>query len=58
MRGVAVRAPSVLRPPTDVTVVLDVNKAFPDEFYQPTANVTVEESNGRWYLSAPLLAST
>ena len=58
VRGVAVRAPSVLRPPTDVTVVLDVNKAFPDEFYQPTANVTVEESNGRWYLSAPLLAST
>ena len=58
VRGIAVRAPSVLRPPTDVTVVLDVNKAFPDEFYQPTTKVMVEEFNGRWYLSAPLLASS
>ena len=39
VRGIAVRASSIVRPPTDVTVVLDVNKAFPDEFYQPTANV-------------------
>jgi hypothetical protein len=56
VRGIAVRAPSVLGAPTEVTAVLDVNKPFPDEFYQPTATVPAEEFDGRWYLAAPLLS--
>ena len=35
---------------------MDVNRDFPDDFYQPTARVNVEEVDGRWYLAAPLLA--
>ena len=64
VRGIAVRAPSVLQritqrvagDPTEVTVVLDVNRDYPDEFYEPTTRVQVEQEGGRWYLSAPLLA--
>jgi hypothetical protein len=61
VRGVAVRSPSLMqggrRGPFEVTAVLDVNRDFPDEFYQPTARVPVEEVEGQWYLAAPLLAN-
>jgi hypothetical protein len=63
VRGVGVRAPSLLERvaqradgrPTDVTVALDVNRGYPDEFYQPTTRVAVEQVDGRWYLAEPLL---
>ncbi len=54
--GIAVRAPWLLGRPTEVTVDIDVNRAYPDEFYQANPRVAVEEVNGRWYLTAPLLA--
>ncbi len=65
VRGIAVRSPSVLQRvnqrvpagPFEVTAVLDVNRDFPEDFYQPTARVPVEEFEGRWYLARPLLAS-
>jgi hypothetical protein len=57
VRGIAVRSPSLLQAPFEVTAVLDVNRDYPDEFYQPTARVPVREVDGRWYLAAPLLAS-
>jgi hypothetical protein len=64
VRGIAVRAPTLLdrllhgRPggPFEVTTVLDVNRDFPEDFYQPTTRVPVEVVDGRPYLSAPLLA--
>ena len=64
VRGIAVRSPSVLqrvlngapRGPFEVTAVMDVNRDYPDDFYQPTTRVNVEEVDGRWYLAAPLLA--
>jgi hypothetical protein len=64
VRGIAVRSPSladqiVRRAPSgpiEVSVVLDVNRDYPDEFYEPTARVPVERVSGRWYLSRPLLA--
>lgn len=64
VRGIAVRAPSLLQRlferaaggPYEVTAVLDVNRDYPDEFYQPTTRVPVQEFAGRWYLAAPLLA--
>ena len=64
VRGIAVRAPSILergfagRPagPFEVTVVLDVNRDYPDEFYQPTPRVPVERFEGKPYLARPLLA--
>jgi hypothetical protein len=40
----------------EVTAIMDVNRDFPDDFYQPTTRVNVEEVDGRWYLAAPLLA--
>jgi hypothetical protein len=66
VRGVAVRAPAPLERllhhlpggPTEVTVVIDVDRGFPDEFYQGTTTVTLEQSDGRWLLAAPLLATT
>ena len=58
VRGVAVRAPSIVAAPDEVTVVMDVNRGYADEFYQPTPRVGVEEVNGRQYLTAPLLAPT
>ncbi len=56
--GIAVHTPWLLAAPTDVTVDLDVNRAYPDQFYQASPRVAVESANGRWYLSAPLLAPT
>jgi hypothetical protein len=63
VRGIAVRSPALFdrlvrgapRGPTEVSVVLDVNRNFPDVFYQPTSRVPVEQLDGRWYLSEPLL---
>jgi hypothetical protein len=65
VRGIAVRSPSVVQRvlervpagPFEVTAALNVNAAFPDQFYQPTTRVPVEEFDGRWYLSTPLLAT-
>jgi hypothetical protein len=57
VRGVAVRAPFLLASPSEVTVDLDVNRGYPDEFYQPTPRVPVEVYEGRPYLAAPLLAT-
>jgi hypothetical protein len=54
--GVAVHAPWLLAAPSDVTVDLDVNRAYPDEYYQASPRVGVETADGRWYLAAPLLA--
>jgi hypothetical protein len=54
--GVAVRAPWLLGKPVDVTTDLDVNRDYPDEFYQATPRVAVEQVDGRWYLTVPLLA--
>jgi hypothetical protein len=64
VRGVAVRTPSLLDrvtrrlpgSPQSVTVVLDVNRGYPSEFYQPTTTVRIEQEQGRWYLAEPLLA--
>jgi hypothetical protein len=61
VRGVAVRSPALLaraRPsaPSEVTVALDVDRGYADEFYQPTTRVPVEQVDGRWYLVEPLLA--
>ena len=64
VRGVAVRAPSLLDrllrhepgQPTEVSVSMDVNRGYPDEFYQPTTRVPVTRVNGRWCLGEPLLA--
>src|SRR5437868_5588318 len=64
VRGVAVRSPSILERvgqrspggPREVTTVMDVNRAYPDEFYQPSTRTPVEQFDGRWYLAAPLLA--
>ena len=65
VRGIAVRSPSAVARlaqrapagPYEVTAVLDVNREYGDEFYQPTARVPVQEFQGRWYLAAPLLAT-
>ena len=54
--GVAVRANSILGRPSDVTTDLDVNRAYPDQYYQAAPREPVEEVGGRWYLGAPLLA--
>jgi hypothetical protein len=54
--GVAVRTSSVIGPPTDITTNLDVNRAFPDQYYQAAPRERVELVDGRWYLAAPLLA--
>ena len=64
VRGIAVRSPSILERvaqrmpggPREVTTVMDVDRAYPDEFYQPSTRVPVEQFDGRWYLAAPLLA--
>jgi hypothetical protein len=54
--GVAVRTGSILGRPTDVTTDLDIDRAYPDQYYQASTRVPVEEVDGRWYLSAPPLA--
>ena len=56
--GVAVHAAWLLGRPSDVTVDIDINRDYPDEFYQATPRVSVQEANGRWFLVAPLLAPT
>jgi hypothetical protein len=64
VRGIAVRSPSILERvgqrvpggPREVTTVMDVDRAYPDEFYQPSTRTPVEQFDGRWYLAAPLLA--
>ena len=63
VRGIAVRSPSVFQRlvrrasgPSEVTVVLDVNRGYAGEFYQPTSVVPVVQVDGRWYLESPLLA--
>jgi hypothetical protein len=66
VRGIAVRSPDLLEritrgealEPLEVTVVLDVNRGYPAEFYQPTTRVPVEIVNGRPYLAAPLLSAS
>ena len=65
VKGVAVRSPSVLQRlaervpagPFEVTTVMDVNRDYPADFYQPTTRVPIEEVDGRPYLSVPLLAT-
>ncbi|MGI9148570.1 MAG: hypothetical protein ACR2IK_18825 [Chloroflexota bacterium] len=65
LRGIAVRSPSVVQRmlnnsrsgPFEVTAVMDVNRDTPDEFYQPTVHVSVEQVDGRWYLAKPLLGN-
>jgi hypothetical protein len=54
--GVAVRTSSLLGRPVDVTTNLDVNRAYPEQYYQAAPREGVEEVDGRWYLEAPLLA--
>jgi hypothetical protein len=64
VRGIAVRSPAVLEQLTrrrpggafEVTVVLDVNRDYPDEFYQPTPRVPVARLDGKPDLARPLLA--
>jgi hypothetical protein len=64
VRGIGVRSSSLLDRvigrtaggPQEVTVVLDVNRGYADEFYQPTSRVPVDDVDGRWYLHQPLLA--
>jgi hypothetical protein len=58
VKGIAVRAPAFLAgAPYEVTVVLDVNRDDPTEFYEPTTTTQVEQVDGKWYLARPLLAS-
>jgi hypothetical protein len=64
VKGIAVRSPSVLervfRSPDanryEVTMIMDVDRDFPDQFYQPTTRVPLTRVDGRWYLAAPFLA--
>jgi hypothetical protein len=63
VKGIAVRSPSVLERVFDpaagrfeVTAIMDVDRDYPDQFYQPTTRVAVEQVDGRWYLQAPFLA--
>jgi hypothetical protein len=64
VRGIAVRSHSQLERvlarapggPFEVTTIMDVNRTYTDEFYQPTTHTPVERADTRWYLSAPLLA--
>jgi len=64
IRGFALRTPSLLdrltrgasSTPTEATVVMDVNRGYPDQFYQPTTRVKVTFEDGRLYLAEPLLA--
>jgi hypothetical protein len=55
--GIAVRTTWLLGQPTEVTTDLDVNRAYPDQYYQASPRVPLEADGGRWYLAAPLLAS-
>jgi hypothetical protein len=54
--GVAVRAPSLLAAPFEVTTVMDIDPGDPESFYQPTTTVMVDQVDGAYYLGAPLLS--
>jgi hypothetical protein len=55
--GVAVRSTWLLGRPTEVTTDLDVNRAYPDQYYQASPRVALQQDGTRYYLAAPLLAS-
>jgi hypothetical protein len=61
VRGVAVRTPALYKraglTPFEVSVVIDVDRGFPGEFYQASRSVPLERLNGRLYLQRPLLAT-
>src|SRR5690348_5604622 len=54
--GIAVRTTGLLGQPTEVTTDLDVNRAYPDQYYQASPRVPLEQDGGRYFLAAPLLA--
>ena len=54
--GMAVRTGWLLGQPAEVTTDLDVNRAYPDQYYQASPRVAVEQDGGRYYMAAPLLA--
>jgi hypothetical protein len=54
--GVAVRSPSLFGAPTEVTTDMDVDRPWPDQFYQASPTVPVEQYQGAFYLAAPLLS--
>lgn len=64
VRAVSIRAPSPLDRlargtpglPTQATVIMDVNRGYPEFFFQPATRVSLEQRDGRWYLAEPLLA--
>lgn len=64
VRAVSIRAPSpldrlirgTLGQPTEATVVMDVNRGYPEFFFQPSTRVSLEQHDGRWYLAEPLLS--
>jgi hypothetical protein len=56
--GVAVRSAWVLGSPIEVTTDIDVDRGDADQFYQASPRERLEQEDGRWYLSAPLLAPT
>lgn len=64
VRAVSIRAPSLVARfargmpglPTEATVIMDVNRGYPDFFFQPSTRVSLEQRDGRWYLAEPLLA--
>jgi hypothetical protein len=66
VRGIAVRSPSLLSrllasPDAggyEVTVIMDVDRDFPEQFFQPTTRVPLSQVDGRWYLAAPLLTQS
>ena len=64
IKGLGVRTPRLVdrlagrasAAPTEVSVVLDVNRGYPDFYYQATSQAAVVQEDGRWYLAEPLLA--
>lgn len=64
VQSISIRSPSLLDQwlhgdppmPFEATVRLDVNRGYPDFFYQPTTRVPLRQVDGRWYLAEPLLA--
>lgn len=64
VKAVSVRSPSILQQFTahvtrdsfEASVALDVNRGYPDYFYQPTTRVGVVIVDGHWYLTEPLLS--
>jgi hypothetical protein len=64
VKGFAVRGPSPLErlsqrqggDATELTVYMDVNRGWPDFFFQPTTRIPVTVEGGRYYLAAPPLA--